>query len=1033
MTHRYSFYYLLLFAIFLVDITVPVVSVAQEDENLLSKEYFIQQTADEDLLITINAFEAEFESRITGQNDEALLVSSVPGSRIIPLFQYVDAPKSLRQLDIEVSSYQHTARSEFGLELTRLKIWDDRSKAVSRAYRMLSYGMLSSRDASEANWTVKIDSLVNAGRLFQQFGMMEMRLWASYLSAHLIQFHLHDYSIVYSMTREILTELKGVRLQKIELATLQLQSAALIQLKRSGSLSIRANGPDPVQTSLSRTAALADAMGFHFEQAHALNLSGIEYAADLFPKQALGQFELAVKIAELVGDAELANSTRERIVDIHSLQGNQQASSEVLQKMETKLIEKGSGDELALNLLAQGRLSARSFNYQQAQDFFYQALNYQNDSAILRQVNFELARVFYQTGRLDESIAYMQLAQVSPGSGQQRRTNSLIDIGEGLRILANIYRTRGEYDAMRRARRAQGQNRPSKARYLYDQGLDELAISGKNGQRAQSFFRQGYQVATVTAQKDLQHLSRLQFCALGGGADSLCTKASVETSYQWLVGGGVPRFAIEAMFLRVQILILNRQRSEALTLMDRLVDEIHLLRYSLPGVLGAWYRERHEQLFEYYLDLLATPSSQRGRTDGLASLLVLSKIRSIEKHTGTDTVADNLFGNTDQLRTQLAQRENSEPGQDLSALKDNINRGLINLRKPFAKKFEHLSKAGLQSYLQSLKKNEAVLTYHISPTTVQVWIGQKGRVQRRNISNPAYIYAALQDSRQGLADIGGTSFNNKMDALGKRLITPIVDLLPETVYWIPAGSLLGFPFDALRVNNRYLVENHTVVNLVSFPANPSPGTGLQAGLPKTVFLAGHPRDYSGEYATSLDTSTEIRTVAEKFIGPGLTIVQGTALLPDEFETEQFQQAQLVHLSMPGIIDLKYPGQSSLELSGTEFSVGRVLLKPRDIQSKKLQANLVFLSATSVREAPLSGFSSQPGLISDFIDAGAQSVIARSWASKGGIGEAFIGDFYGKLRASGNIADSLANAKREYLKANRANGLYDWAGYQLYTN
>ncbi|MFC1778366.1 CHAT domain-containing protein, partial [Pseudomonadota bacterium] len=212
-----------------------------------------------------------------------------------------------------------------------------------------------------------------------------------------------------------------------------------------------------------------------------------------------------------------------------------------------------------------------------------------------------------------------------------------------------------------------------------------------------------------------------------------------------------------------------------------------------------------------------------------------------------------------------------------------------------------------------------------------------------------------------------------------------------------------------------------------------PGAGLQTGLPQTVFLAGHPRDYSGEYATRLDTSTEIRTVADIFVGPGLSIVQGTALLPDEFETEEFQQAQLAHLSMPGIIDLKYPDQSGLELSGTEFSTGRISLQPRDIQANKLQTDLVFLSATSVRETPLSGFSSQPGLISDFIDAGAHSVIARSWTSRGGIGESFISDFYRQLGISGNISAALANAKRDYLKSNRANGLYDWAGYQLYTN
>ena len=67
-----------------------------------------------------------------------------------------------------------------------------------------------------------------------------------------------------------------------------------------------------------------------------------------------------------------------------------------------------------------------------------------------------------------------------------------------------------------------------------------------------------------------------------------------------------------------------------------------------------------------------------------------------------------------------------------------------------------------------------------------------------------------------------------MDALGKRLITPIADLLTENIYWIPAGPLLGFPLDALRVKGRYLLEHHTVVNLVSFPANPNHAASLQA-------------------------------------------------------------------------------------------------------------------------------------------------------------------------------------------------------------
>ena len=1018
---------LFLIAVLVAGTSIPRFSFAQTDKPPMTEEYFVQQGTDEALLIRIDAFEAEFESKISAQDSVLLLQSGIPESRIVPVFQYINAPKKDRQLQIEVTSNLNTRRSEFGLALTRLEVWDERSSSVSRAYQLLSYGMQSSRGDSAANWTIKIDYLVNAGRLFQKFGMQEMRLWSSYLAAHMIQFHLHDHSMAYTMSREILAELKGSRLQKIELATLQLQSAALIGLKRSGALRASESDPDPVQTVLSRTAALAKSMGFKFEQANALTTSGAEYASQAFYANALEQFQQAVAIADSVGDVDLATGIRESIVQIHAIQGNTSASGEVLREIETQLVEGGTGDELALNLLAQGRLLIRSYRYRQAFEVLLEALDHQNDSAIRKQINFELAKVFYESGRPDESKAYLQKAEISPGTGQQKRANSVIDVGEGLGILANIHRTGGNYEQMRRARNAQGLYKPLPAQYLYDQGLDELAPARKNRQRAQSLFRQSYTAAGKTNYKDLQHMSRLQFCALGSaGDDALCSKTNTRASYDWLLAGGVPRHSVAAMFLWAKIQEGKGRRSEAISVLDRLVDDIHMFRHFLPGVLGAWYRERHEDLSEYYLDLL-------GRADAPASLLALSKIRFIETYTGFDLISPDESGDTDLLRVQLAQRADSADGQVQSAMKENINRGLTELRVSFRNKFEFLSRNSLQKYLDSLAKDEMVLTYHISPTAAQVWVGQKGKILQRNIANPAYLYGALQEARQGLEDIGISSFDNKMAALGKRLITPVADLLTKNIYWIPAGPLLGFPLDALRVKGRYLLEHHTVVNLVLFPVNPNPAASLQTGTLANVFLAGHPQDYSSDYATRLESSAEIRAIADIFVGPGLSIVQGAALLPDEFQVDRFRQADLIHLTMPGFIDLEYPEQSSLELSGNEYNPRRALLWPEDIRSQQLEARLVFFSATRINKTPPSGFSIKQGLISDFADAGAHAVIANLWAGSGKTTEAFITDFYAELEASGNIASSLKEAKQRYIKNNRNNGLYDWAGFQLFVD
>ncbi|MDX2419394.1 MAG: CHAT domain-containing protein [Xanthomonadales bacterium] len=1031
MTQRYLTNHLIAMVICMTGLAVPVVSNAQPVAPAMSQEYFIQQADDEDLLITISVFEAEFESRISGPNNEILLRSGIPDSRIVPVFQYIYAPKSSRQLDIEVTSGLYTGRTEFGIELARLKPWDSRSSSVSQAYKLLSFGSEISGADNKASWTVKIDSLVKASQLFQQFGMQEMRFWADYMTAHLIYFHLHDHSYVYSMTREILKNVKNTRLRKIELATLQLQSLALIGLRRSGSLNLSPENTDPIQAVLAQAAELADDTGFHFEQARALYASGVEFANQAFYPNALEQFQLAVELADSVGSAELATAIRESIVQIHTIQGDAPATSEVLQEIETQLVEDGGGDDLALNLLAQARLLITSYHYGEALEVLSGALSYENNSAIRRQINFELARIHYETGRLDESMAYLELAEINPDSRQKIRGNPVIDIGEGLRIMANIHRIKAQYEAMQNARRAQGQQQPPPDQYLYDQGLDVIARAGKNRQQAASFFRQSQTAASTAGHIDLKHLARLQYCALVGAEDSLCSKPAVKTAYEWLLNGGVPRFTTEAMFLWSQIRVLDGQRSEALSVFDRMADEIHLLRDSLPGVLGAWYWNRHELVFETWLKLLVTNSNQGGRADGSVSLLALSKIRYIENYTGSELDVSRRSVATDLVRDQLAQRANHGAGQARFALNDKINGELDKLRANFRKRFEFLSANGLQKHLRSLANDEAVLTYHISRSLAQVWVAHKGKVQRRDIANPTGLYQTLRTARQDLANIGLAAFDNRMAELGKRLVGPITDLLTENIYWITAGPLLGFPVDALRISGRYLIERHTVVNLLSFPVSTDPDKSLQSGSMQKVFLAGNPLDYAGDYASRLETSAEIQMLADIFVGPGLQIVQGLALLPDEFQGEYFLQSDLIHLSMPGTVNLKFPGDSGFELSEGEYEPGRTVLKPADIRSQKLTAGLVFLSSTRLFENPLSDFTSQPGLVSDFVDAGARSVAVNFWSSDAESNEAFIADFYRRLQGAGNIAGSLHTSRLQYLKNNRDNGRYDWAGYQLF--
>lgn len=996
----------------------------------MRQEYFVQQSADEDLLITINAFEAEFESRVSGSNGELLLTSGITGSRIVPLFQYVFASGKNRQIGIEITSGLHTARTEFGIELTRLKPWDSRSSSVSKAYRLLSFGTEIDAASSQADWTVKIDSLASAARLFEQYGMREMRLWANYLAAHMVLYHLHDNSIVYSMTQDILAGLRGARLQKIELATLQLQGVALIGLRKSGSLNAAPGEPDPVQTVLARTARLAKAMGYDFEQARALYASGLEYTEQKSYSQALDQYQLAVQIADAIGSTEMAKSIRDSIVQVHTLRGDAPATSEVLQEIESQLVEEGGGDELALNLLAQARLLSGEYRFHRALEVLAGALGVENNSAIRRQIDFELAKNLYETGHLDEALTYFRMAGIDPESSRRIPGRPVVDIGEGLGIMANIYRDKGELQRMRSSREAQGKFQPAADQYFYDQGLDALAGTDGNRQQAAVWFQRSAEAARKSGHAGLQRLAILQYCLQAGNTEDACAEASLDDAYDWLLAAGLPRLGAEAMYARARLLVRDGRPGEALVVMERLGNEIHMLRHSLPGVLGAWYWERHEQVFDTWLGMLIRDEGERGGGDGSASLLALSKMRMIEGY------AHALPGSGDAsgpLRALLAQRMHADTGQTALALGEKIDTSLDTLRVEFQRNFGFLTDAGLRQYLRGLRDDESVLTFHLGPDTAQAWVGGADGVRRLSLANPEQLYRKVQGARQGLPFAGLTVFDRRMDELGKLLAAPVEDLLTETVYSIPAGLLLGFPLDALRLDGRYLAERHGFVNLLDFPQNRTPSSGIQTGSLQSVFLAGNPQDYAGDYATRLETSAEVSTVAELFVGPGLEIIQGVALLPDEFQGGSYSRANLVHLSMPGLVNLKYPEESGLELSESEYEPGRVILMAPEIRAQKMGARLVFLSATRTTEEPRTDFSSQPGLVADFLSAGAVSVIVNTWSGDAGSDLRFLSDFYQALKGSGDIAASLRKARLAFLVSGRENGIYDWAGYQLYVH
>ena len=119
-------------------------------------EYMIYQYPGVDLVIVVDVQEAEFDTQVLGPDRAQLKEAFVPGRRVGPVFQYIDAADLPRQLMIKVNPARRIDRSRISMELMQLAGGDRNAAALSRAYKLLAQGMERSYSDDTSTWASKI-------------------------------------------------------------------------------------------------------------------------------------------------------------------------------------------------------------------------------------------------------------------------------------------------------------------------------------------------------------------------------------------------------------------------------------------------------------------------------------------------------------------------------------------------------------------------------------------------------------------------------------------------------------------------------------------------------------------------------------------------------------------------------------------------------------------------------------------------------------------------------------------------------------
>ncbi|WP_445247560.1 tetratricopeptide repeat protein, partial [Microcoleus sp. OTE_8_concoct_300] len=276
-----------------------------------------------------------------------------------------------------------------------------------------------------------------------------------------------------------------------------------------------------------------------------------------------------------------------------------------------------------------------------------------------------------------------------------------------------------------------------------------------------------------------------------------------------------------------------------------------------------------------------------------------------------------------------------------------------------------------------------------------------------------------------------------LQLLHQILIEPIIDLLPtdanSPIIFVPHYDLFLVPFGALQdSNNRYLIENHTILTSPSIQVLEitRQHQNRERGLRQAALIVGDPT-IAPKFKENPYKLRQIPRAKEAAEAIAATL--GTEAISGENATklailERMLNTRIVHLSAHGLLDdfqgSGIPGAIILAPSGDTDDGA---LNATEILQLRLDSELVVLSACSTGGGKITG-DGVIGLSRCFILAGVPSIIVSLWDMGVLPAKLLMTEFYENLARGDNRAAALRCAMLT-TKARFRTPL-DWAAFTL---
>lgn len=841
-------------------------------------------------------------------------------------------------------------------------------------------------------------------------------------------------------------ERKSLLAAEPELVTIEMQRAVI----RQGNRYLAQDSFAQAIAVYNLAVSIAEKLGDKVGMAQPLNNIGMTHKAQGNYAQALDYFQRSFKLGTELGDKVLLGTVLNNIGLIHSSQGNYVQALEAFQKSLGLSESAGNKAVIARAINNLGMVHYLQRNYTQALQYFEQSMTLKeqlNDKAGAMTGLNNIGLIYAEQGDFTRALDYYQRSQkLAEELGNKEVLGSiLVNIGDIQSYQAN-------YDiALKPYQRGLAIAEEIGAKDLLSQALSHIGqtyYSLGDFERTLQYAERAGEVGRQIGSPESLWYAR----ALAGKALSATHRADearkafeeaiavIESIRAQLAGNEQQQEQFFENKLSpyhgmVQLLIAQNNTGEALAYAERakarvLLDVLRSGRVNIAKAMTAQEQERERKLNGDLVSLNVQVSRERARPQPNSTRLADLQEQLQRSRVDYESLQTSLYVAHPELRVQ---RGEAQPvtADEIAALIPDSNGALLE-------------------YLVTDEKIDLfVATRRTAPNQNTLDL----KVYSIDIKRKELVERSERFRKQLAArDLG---FRESSRSLYDLLLKPAASQLAgkSSLIVVPDDVLWELPFQALQSpQNRFLLEDCAISYAPSLTVlremiKLRRNRNRNAGTPVSLLAMANPALGSmnkervkltlgdSRLGSLSEAENEVKALAQLYGTANSRVYVGTEAREDRFK-EEAPNATILHLATHGILNNGSPLYSQVVLSqidGTASEDG--MLEAWEIMKLNLKAQLVVLSACETARGRVGAGEGVIGLTWALFVAGSPTTLVSQWKVDSASTTQLMVEFHRTLRSEFDgarkrvvTAGALRQAAMKLLHTNEYRHPFYWAGF-----